>query len=106
MRLWPGLAEHLVRSADVMLFADTKERMLVIEALEAVRCLDDGVITLVPDANVGSITGMGFAPWAGGVVQFINGCPGGLTGFVARAKELADRYGDRFTPPSVADRQS
>jgi len=73
--------------------------MLFVEALEAVRCLDEGVITSIPDANIGSIMGIGFPPWTGGVVQFINGYAGGLTGFVARAKELADRYGDRFIPP-------
>jgi 3-hydroxyacyl-CoA dehydrogenase/enoyl-CoA hydratase/3-hydroxybutyryl-CoA epimerase len=78
-----------------------KERMLFAEALEAVKCLDEGVITSVPDANIGSIMGIGFPPWTGGVLQFINGYPGGLPGFVARARELAERYGDRFTPPPL-----
>ncbi len=99
-RLWPGLAEQFGPSRpDAIPFADMKERMLFVEALETVRCLDEGVITSIPDANIGSIMGIGFPPWTGGVVQFINGYPGGLTGFVARARELATRYGDRFTPP-------
>ncbi|HET9118795.1 MAG TPA: 3-hydroxyacyl-CoA dehydrogenase NAD-binding domain-containing protein [Pseudonocardiaceae bacterium] len=99
-RLWPGLAEHLGPfRPDAIPFDDMKERMLFVEALESVRCLDEGVITSIPDANIGSIMGIGFPPWTGGVVQFIDGYAGGLTGFVARAKELADRYGDRFTPP-------
>jgi 3-hydroxyacyl-CoA dehydrogenase / enoyl-CoA hydratase / 3-hydroxybutyryl-CoA epimerase len=102
-RLWPGLAQHFGPTRpDAIPFADMKERMLFVEALETVKCLDEGVITSVPDANIGSIMGIGFPPWTGGVVQFMNGYPGGLTGFVARAKELADRYGDRFTaPPSL-----
>jgi 3-hydroxyacyl-CoA dehydrogenase/enoyl-CoA hydratase/3-hydroxybutyryl-CoA epimerase len=102
-RLWPGLAEHFGPARpDAIPFGDMKERMLVIEALETVKCLDEGVITSVPDANIGSILGIGFPPWTGGVLQFINGYPGGLTGFVVRAKELTDRYGDRFTaPPSL-----
>jgi 3-hydroxyacyl-CoA dehydrogenase/enoyl-CoA hydratase/3-hydroxybutyryl-CoA epimerase len=100
IRLWPGLAEHFGPSRpDAIPFEDMKERMLFVEALETVRCLDEGVITSIPDANIGSIMGIGFPPWTGGVVQFISGYAGGLTGFVARAKELADRYGDRFTPP-------
>jgi 3-hydroxyacyl-CoA dehydrogenase / enoyl-CoA hydratase / 3-hydroxybutyryl-CoA epimerase len=100
VRLWPGLAEHFGPfRPDAIPFEDMKERMLFVEALETVRCLDEGVITSVPDANIGSIMGIGFPPWTGGVVQFINGYPGGVTGFVARAKELADRYGTRFTPP-------
>ncbi|MGH3720352.1 MAG: 3-hydroxyacyl-CoA dehydrogenase NAD-binding domain-containing protein [Pseudonocardiaceae bacterium] len=99
-RLWPGLAERFGPSrSDAIPFADMQERMLFIEALETVQCLDEGVITTVADANIGSIMGIGFPPWTGGVVQFMNGYPGGLTGFVTRAKELADHYGDRFTPP-------
>ena len=74
--------------------------MLVIEALEAVKCLDEGVIESVADANIGSIMGIGFPGWTGGVLQYINGYEGGLPGFVARARELADRYGDRFEPPA------
>ena len=100
-RLWPDLAQHLGPfSPDAIPFADMKERMLFIEALETVKCLDEGVITSVPDANIGSIMGIGFPPWTGGVVQFINGYPGGSAAFVARARELADRYGPRFTPPA------
>ncbi|MGH3826327.1 MAG: 3-hydroxyacyl-CoA dehydrogenase NAD-binding domain-containing protein [Pseudonocardiaceae bacterium] len=99
-RLWPGLAEHFGPSRpDAIPFGDMRERMLFVEALETVKCLDEGVITSVPDANIGSIMGIGFPPWTGGVVQFMNGYSGGLTGFVARAKELADRYGERFTAP-------
>jgi len=53
----------------------------------------------VPDANIGSIFGIGFPAWTGGVLQYVNGYPGGPAGFVARARELAERYGDRFAPP-------
>jgi 3-hydroxyacyl-CoA dehydrogenase/enoyl-CoA hydratase/3-hydroxybutyryl-CoA epimerase len=100
-RLWPGLAEHFGPfHPDAIPFDDMKQRMLFVEALETVKCLDEGVITSVPDANIGSIMGIGFPPWTGGVVQFINGYPGGVAAFVARAHELADRYGPRFTPPA------
>jgi 3-hydroxyacyl-CoA dehydrogenase/enoyl-CoA hydratase/3-hydroxybutyryl-CoA epimerase len=100
-RLWPGLAEHFGPSRpDAIPFGDMKERMLFAEALETAKCFDEGVITSVPDANIGSIMGIGFPPWTGGVVQFMTGYPGGLPGFVARAQELADRYGPRFTPPA------
>ncbi len=100
-RLWPGLAEHFgpVRP-DAIPFEDMKDRLLFVEALETVKCFDEGVITSVPDANIGSIMGIGFPPWTGGVMQFITGYPGGVAGFVARAQELAARYGPRFTPPA------
>jgi 3-hydroxyacyl-CoA dehydrogenase / enoyl-CoA hydratase / 3-hydroxybutyryl-CoA epimerase len=99
-RLWPGLLEH-VSSGDADLpIEDLVERMLFAEALETVKCFDEGVITGFPDANIGSIFGIGFPAWTGGVAQYIDQYAGGTTGFVARCKELADRYGDRFVPPA------
>lgn len=98
--LWPKLAEHFGggQHAD-MPVQDMVDRMLFAQSLEAVKCLDEGVITTAAEANVGSLLGIGFPSWTGGVIQFVNGYPGGTTAFVARAKELADRYGDRFVPP-------
>ena len=74
--------------------------MLFVEALETVKCLDEGVIETVADANIGSILGIGFPGWSGGVLQYINGYEGGVAGFVARARELAATYGERFEPPA------
>jgi 3-hydroxyacyl-CoA dehydrogenase/enoyl-CoA hydratase/3-hydroxybutyryl-CoA epimerase len=96
--LWEGLAETWGGTAQVP-FEDMKERMLFAESLETVKCLDEGVLRSVEDANVGSILGIGFPGWTGGVVQFMNGYASGLPGFVARARELAARYGERFLPP-------
>jgi len=73
------------------------DRLLFVQALETVRCLDEGVLTSVADANIGSVFGWGFAPFHGGTLQFINAY--GLERFVARAEALAARYGERFTPP-------
>jgi 3-hydroxyacyl-CoA dehydrogenase/enoyl-CoA hydratase/3-hydroxybutyryl-CoA epimerase len=75
--------------------------MLFSEALDSVRCLEENVLVSVADANIGSIMGIGFPPWTGGVLQYINGYEGGLPGFVARARELAEKYGDRFLPPAL-----
>ncbi|GGL78862.1 3-hydroxyacyl-CoA dehydrogenase [Streptomyces fumigatiscleroticus] len=99
--LWPGLREHFTRPGHEIPFRDMQERMLFSEALDTVRLLQEGVLTSVADANIGSIMGIGFPGWTGGVLQYINGYDGGLPGFVARARELAERYGDRFTPPAL-----
>jgi 3-hydroxyacyl-CoA dehydrogenase/enoyl-CoA hydratase/3-hydroxybutyryl-CoA epimerase len=100
--LWPGLREAFppVDDPSAISLRDLEERMLFAEAIETVKCLDEGVIESVADANIGSIMGIGFPGWTGGVLQYINGYDGGLPGFVARARELADRYGERFTPPA------
>ncbi|GHK02163.1 3-hydroxyacyl-CoA dehydrogenase [Streptomyces sp. Y2F8-2] len=100
-RLWPGLREHFTRPGHQIPFRDMQERMLFSEALDTVRLLEEGVLTSVADANIGSIFGIGFPGWTGGVLQYINGYEGGLPGFVARARELAERYGERFTPPAL-----
>ncbi len=100
--LWPGLREAFppVDDPSSIALRDLEERMLFAEALESVRCLDEGVIESVADANIGSILGIGFPGWTGGVLQYINGYDGGLSGFVARARELAAQYGERFEPPA------
>ncbi|WP_018546844.1 3-hydroxyacyl-CoA dehydrogenase NAD-binding domain-containing protein [Streptomyces sp. LaPpAH-108] len=99
--LWPGLREHFTKPGYEIPFRDMQERMLFSEALDTVRLLEEGVLTSVADANIGSILGIGFPGWTGGVLQYINGYEGGLPGFVARARELAERYGDRFAPPAL-----
>ncbi|ALE06714.1 3-hydroxyacyl-CoA dehydrogenase [Arthrobacter sp. ERGS1:01] len=96
--LWEGLLERWGGTAEIP-FEDMKERMLFAESLETVRCLDEGVLRSVEDANIGSILGIGFPGWTGGVLQYINGYDGGLPGFVARSLELASRYGEHFLPP-------
>jgi len=112
--LWAGLRDAFppVPDPSALSLRDLEERMLFIEALESVRCYDEGVIESVADANIGSIFGIGFPAWTGGVLQYINGyAPSagsqttGLAGFVARARELAATYGERFEPPaSLVDR--
>ncbi len=98
--LWPQLKQHFGgHDKPHIPFTDIQERMLFAEALETVKCFDEGVLRSVPDANIGSIFGIGFPPWTGGVLQYINGFPGGVGGFVARASYLAAEYGERFTPP-------
>ncbi|WP_326710166.1 MULTISPECIES: 3-hydroxyacyl-CoA dehydrogenase NAD-binding domain-containing protein [unclassified Streptomyces] len=99
--LWPGLREHFTKSGYEIPFKDMQERMLFSEALDTVRLLEEGVLTSVADANIGSIFGIGFPGWTGGVLQYINGYEGGLPGFVARSRELAERYGERFRPTAL-----
>jgi 3-hydroxyacyl-CoA dehydrogenase/enoyl-CoA hydratase/3-hydroxybutyryl-CoA epimerase len=98
--LWPGLRDTFKSGSSTPPLQDMIDRMLFAEALETQKCFDEGVITTTADANIGSIMGIGFPPWTGGAAQYITGYPGGKPAFVARAKELAARYGDRFNPPA------
>ena len=99
--LWPELDTLFVdrekaRNTDLQ---ELKDRILFIQAIETVRCLEEGVLRTVEDANIGSIFGIGFAPWTGGAIQFINQY--GVRAFAERAKVLAERFGERFNPPRL-----
>ncbi|AKE88268.1 enoyl-CoA hydratase [Rhodococcus aetherivorans] len=99
-RIWPGLREKFSSAPTDIPIQDLIERMLFIEAIETQKCFDEGVLRTTADANIGSILGIGFPAWTGGVAQYIAGYPGGKEGFVKRAEELAAKYGERFTPPA------
>lgn len=112
--LWPGLYEHFVREeAKAISLRDVKDRLLFSMATEAAICFEVGVLTDTASANIGSIFGIGFPAWTGGVAQFMTNyhdsedasLPTGLPGFIARADQLADTYGERFrVSPWLRDR--
>jgi 3-hydroxyacyl-CoA dehydrogenase/enoyl-CoA hydratase/3-hydroxybutyryl-CoA epimerase len=97
--LWPGLRERFENTAGQIPAQDIRDRLLFIQALETVRCVEEGVVTSTADANIGSVFGIGFASWTGGALQFINQY--GLPAFIARSQYLAEQYGDRFSPPAL-----
>jgi 3-hydroxyacyl-CoA dehydrogenase/enoyl-CoA hydratase/3-hydroxybutyryl-CoA epimerase len=95
--LWAGLKE-LYPIADEQPSADeVKKRLLYSQAIETVRCMDEGVVTHPADADIGSIFGWGFPPHTGGTISFIE--TEGLAAFVAEADRLTQAYGARFAVP-------
>jgi len=100
--LWPGLSEHFPRSTIQPDVDVVKRRLLNIQALEALRCRKEGVVTARADADVGSVLGWGFPMYTGGVLSWVNQV--GPTQFTHESDALADAYGDRFeAPPNVAE---
>ena len=100
--LWPDLAKHFPPAAEQVSQAEMIDRLMFIQANETVRCFEEGVVTSVADANIGSIFGWGFAPHQGGALQFINAY--GLANFVRRSKELAAKHGPRFEPAAILEK--
>ncbi|MEP9363133.1 3-hydroxyacyl-CoA dehydrogenase NAD-binding domain-containing protein [Nocardioides sp. CN2-186] len=99
--IWPGLATEFPVAAEPLPFEDIKDRLLFVEALETAKCFEEGVIESSAAANIGSIMGIGFPAMTGGAAQFMHGYQNaagqvGLGAFVARADELAAKYGERF----------
>jgi 3-hydroxyacyl-CoA dehydrogenase/enoyl-CoA hydratase/3-hydroxybutyryl-CoA epimerase len=97
-RLWPGLADlqQVKLDPDTIDVSELKDRLLGIQALETARCFEEGVLTDVREADVGSILGFGFAPFSGGTLSSIDMM--GTARFVARCEELAMKCGPRFKP--------
>lgn len=95
--LWPGLREQFPRAQDQLEPEEVRKRLLYAQALETVRCLDEGVVTHAADADIGSVFGWGFPPYTGGTLSFIETT--GLPEFVAEADRLAEAYGPRFAVP-------
>lgn len=97
--LLPELKEIFPLKGEKLSQGEMIDRMWFAQANEAARAFEEGVVTSVADANLGSIFGWGFSPFKGGVLQFINDY--GLKEFVERSRELAARYGDRFEPTDL-----
>jgi 3-hydroxyacyl-CoA dehydrogenase/enoyl-CoA hydratase/3-hydroxybutyryl-CoA epimerase len=98
-RLWPGLAALYPPAPRQPPMRELVDRLLFAQAVEAARCLEEGVLRSATDGNVGSILGWGFAPCHGGTLRFIDAM--GAAAFAARARELAARHGPRFEPPAL-----
>ncbi|MEO8080042.1 MAG: 3-hydroxyacyl-CoA dehydrogenase NAD-binding domain-containing protein [Caldimonas sp.] len=97
-RLWPQLKPLFERAAASNAAAADierlKRRFLYRQSIETARCLSEGVLTSVAEANIGSIFGIGFPAWTGGALQFI--AAEGLERFLANAENLAEVAGERF----------
>jgi len=104
LALWEGLAAEWPVAAAQPDLADVQHRLLMAQVLEAVRALEQGVLTDIREGDVGAILGWGFAPWSGGPFGWLD-----ILG-AARAVEICDdltaRFGDRFAAPALLRRMA
>jgi 3-hydroxyacyl-CoA dehydrogenase / enoyl-CoA hydratase / 3-hydroxybutyryl-CoA epimerase len=94
--LWTELSNLFPLASNQPDVEEIKKRLLYIQALEAVKCLEENIVNKPADADIGSILGWGFAPYTGGVISFIDNI--GLKKFVDECNALAKKYGKRFRP--------
>ena len=95
--LWPGLADVYPHADPQPDPQEVRKRLLYIQALDTVRCLDEGVLTDPADGDIGSILGWGFPPYTGGTLSLIETV--GLQQFVDECDRMAAAYGPRFAVP-------
>jgi 3-hydroxyacyl-CoA dehydrogenase/enoyl-CoA hydratase/3-hydroxybutyryl-CoA epimerase len=99
-QLWSGLKELFEKPGVEYDFEQLRDRFLFRQAVETLHCMAEGVLRSGHDANIGSIFGIGFPAWTGGAYRFIESQ--GMENFIRRSRELAVKYGERFTPPTLA----
>ncbi|RWM92483.1 MAG: 3-hydroxyacyl-CoA dehydrogenase [Mesorhizobium sp.] len=99
-KLWPGLKDLYPQlKPEKVDYEELKERLLVTIALEAVRVMEEGIVTDPREADVGSILAFGFAPFTGGALSYIDGIS--AKRFVKIAKGLQKKYGAEFKAPKL-----
>jgi 3-hydroxyacyl-CoA dehydrogenase/enoyl-CoA hydratase/3-hydroxybutyryl-CoA epimerase len=73
---------------------DLTDRLILVMVNECVACLRERVVETADLVDAAVLFGTGFAPFRGGPLTYARAR--GVTAVVARLKELAARYGERF----------
>ena len=102
--LWTNIEKYFPISKKQLSKREMIDRFYFSQAIETIRCYEEGVIESVSDANIGSILGWGFPESTGGTLKFVNDY--GIPKFMARTQKLADKYGKRFAPPRILQKLS
>ena len=98
-QLWSGLAELYPLRPEQPDAYDLRQRILYVQAIEAARCMEEGVLISPADGDVGAILGVGYPAYTGGPFCFIDAI--GSAPFVAEADRLADLFGEHLRPPQL-----
>ena len=97
--LWEGLRDRWPPREDQPGLTEVQHRLAMVQTLEAVRALEEGVLLDIREGDVGAILGWGFMPWSGGPFGWLD-----ILG-AARAVEICDdlaaRHGARFAAPAL-----
>jgi len=97
-RLWPGL-KGLAKGTPAQTGVDyLARRMLLVQAVQAVTCLEQGILRNERDGEVGAIFGIGFAPSTGGPFGWLDRQD--LRKVVTELDELSKTCGARYAPPT------
>ena len=97
--IWPGLYDLYYDEDTYVSDQDIKDRLMFRQVIEALKCLETGVLRSVADGNIGSIMGIGAPAHTGGLIQFVNTY--GFSAFITRCEELTSAFGDRFKCPDI-----
>ncbi len=97
--LWEGLELKYALDKVQPSLTDVQHRLLFAQVLEAVRALEEGVLTDIREGDVGAILGWGFAPWSGGPFSWLDIIGAGRALDICRG--LTAQFGPRFHAPAL-----
>ena len=97
--LWDGLEPKYPLDKMQPSLSDVQHRLLFAQVLEAVRALEEGVLTDIREGDVGAILGWGFAPWSGGPFSWLDII--GAARAVEICRGLTAQFGPRFHAPAL-----
>ena len=97
--LWPGLAAAFPPAPEQPDRTEVPQRLILVQALEGVRALEQGVLEDIREGDVGAILGWGFAPWSGGPFGWLDIM--GAARVLRLAEDFTARFGARFAPPAL-----
>jgi 3-hydroxyacyl-CoA dehydrogenase/enoyl-CoA hydratase/3-hydroxybutyryl-CoA epimerase len=98
-RLWKGLAGLYPLRAQQPDPHDMRQRILYVQAVEAARAMEEGVLLAPADGDVGAVLGVGFPAYTGGPFCYMDGI--GIAAFVTEADRLADLFGEHLRAPQL-----
>ncbi|MCV6595759.1 MAG: 3-hydroxyacyl-CoA dehydrogenase NAD-binding domain-containing protein [Mangrovicoccus sp.] len=96
---WEGLAERYPVAEEQPDLVEIQHRLLMVQSLEAVRALEEGVLMDIREGDVASILGWGFAPWTGGTLSWLDMIGSGKA--VEICDDLEAKFGARFKAPAL-----
>ncbi|MCP4806090.1 MAG: 3-hydroxyacyl-CoA dehydrogenase [Proteobacteria bacterium] len=97
--IWSGLSEFASGTPAETGVAYIQERLMLAQAAELGRCLDEGILRNVRDADIGAIFGLGFAPNTGGPASWVD--RRGVGQVVQDLEAMAAVSGPRFLPSNT-----
>lgn len=97
--LWMGICDLFPQIPEQPSITTVKDRLLLIQVVEAIKAFEDGVLIDVREGDVGAIFGWGFAPWSGGPFSWADNF--GIDQTINLCNGLKDQFGNRFDAPTI-----
>ena len=102
--IWKTLKRKWESNRQDISFEEIKERLALIQALEATRALEENILNDIREGDVGAILGWGCLPWAGGPFSWMDLV--GVNEIEKKCEFFHKKFGIRFKTPLLIKKLS